>query len=203
MTTAWRVAAVALLAGLIPGLASAQEHPPLTPTREATVLYRVQGPRDQAAMSVRVHVSGGRLRVEPATLPGYVIVDRGADRVLMVLRQPHAYFETSAHSGMARDFLPSERMRFTRGGTERVAGLPCTLWDVQAPEGRTGSVCVTADGIVLRGQGSDPQYGSGSLEAVSVTYAPQPAGLFQPPSGYLRMDIPSLPAGPGGAPPAR
>ncbi len=201
--TAWRPAALALLVGLVPGLASAQEHPPLTPTREATVLYRAQGPRDQAAISVRVHVSGGRLRVEPASLPGYVIVDRGADRVLMVMRQPHAYFETSAQSGLARDLLPSERMRFTRKGTERVAGLSCTVWDVQAPEGRTGSVCVTADGIVLRGQGHDPQYGSGSVEAVSVAYEPQPAGLFQPPPGYLRMDIPRLPAASGGARPAR
>jgi len=70
---------------------------------------------------------------------------------------------------------------------------------VQAPEGRSGSVCVTADGIVLRGQGHDPQYGSGSVEAVSVTYAPQPASLFQLPAGYLRMEIPHLPAEPGGA----
>ncbi len=198
-----RLAVLALFAGAAPGFAVAGEHPPLTATRDATVLYRAEGPRDQAAMSVRVHVSGGKLRVEPADLPGYVIVDRDAGRVLMVMRQPQVYFETPAKSEMVRDFLPSERMRFTREGSERVAGLSCTVWDVQAPEGRTGRVCVTSDGIVLRGQGHDPQYGSGSVEAVSVTYGPQAAGLFQPPAGYLRMDIPRLPAGAGGAPPAR
>ena len=197
--TSWRVAVLALLASIAPGLAAADEHPPLAATRDATVLYRAQGPRDQAATSVRVHVSGGKLRVEPASLPGYVIVDRGADRVLLVMRQPHIYFETPARSDLVRDFLPSERMHFTRRGSERVAGLPCTVWDVQAPEGRSGSVCVTADGIVLRGQGHDPQYGSGGVEAVSATYAPQPASLFQLPAGYLRMEIPRLPAGPGGA----
>jgi hypothetical protein len=201
--TPWRVAALALLAGVAPGLAAADEHPPLAAARDATVLYRAQGPRDQAATSVCVHVSGGKLRVEPASLPGYVIVDRGADRVLMVMRQPHVYFETPARSDLVRDFLPSERMRFARKGSERVAGLSCTVWDVRAPEGRTGSVCVTADGIVLRGQGHDPQYGSGSVEAVSVTYAPQPASLFQPPAGYLKMDIPRPPPALAGARPAR
>lgn len=197
--TSWRFAAVALLAGTAPGLAAASEHPPLAATREATVLYRAQGPRDQAATSVRVHVSGGKLRVEPASLPGYVIVDRGADRVLLVMRQPLIYFETPARSDLVRDLLPNERMRFTRKGSEHIAGLSCTVWDVQAPEGRTGSVCVTPDGIVLRGQGHDPQYGSGNVEAVSVTYAPQPASLFQLPAGYLRMEIPRLPARPDGA----
>ena len=44
---------------------------------------------------------------------------------------------------------------------------------------------------------------SGSVEAVSVTNGPQSAGLFQPPAGYLRMDIPRLPTAPGGARPAR
>lgn len=197
--TSWRRAVLALLASIAPGLVQAAEHPPLTPTREATVLYRAQGPRDREATSVRVYVSGGKLRVEPATLPGYIIVDRGAGRALMVMRQPHIYFETPAQSALVRDFLPSERMRFTRKGSERVAGLPCTLWDVQAAQGRSGQVCVTSDGIVLRGQGHDPQYGSGSVEAVSVTYAPQPAGLFQPPAGYLRVDIPRLPTALDGA----
>lgn len=198
-----RRVALALLAVVTPGLAQASEHPPLTPTREATVLYRAQGPRDREPISVRVHVSGGKIRVEPASLPGYLIVDRDAGRVLVVMRQPHVYFETPAQSEMVRDFLPSERMRFTRKGSERVAGLSCTVWDVQAPEGRSGQVCVTADGIVLRGQGRDPQYGSGSVEAVSVTYGPQSAGLFQPPAGYLRMDIPRLPTARDGARPAR
>jgi hypothetical protein len=197
--TSWRRAALALLASIAPGLAWASEHPPLIPTREATVLYRAQSARDREAVSVRVYVSGERLRVEPATLPGYIIVDRGAGRALMVMRQPHIYFETPAQSELVRNFLPSERMRFTRKGSERVAGLSCTVWDVQAPGGRSGQVCVTSDGIVLRGQGHDPQYGSGSVEAVSVTYAPQPASLFQLPAGYLRMETPRLPAGPGGA----
>jgi len=199
--SSWRRAALALLACIAPGLAQGSEHPPLTPTREATVLYRAQARRDREATSVRVYVSGGKLRVEPASLPGYLIVDRDAGRVLMVMRQPHVYFETSVQSEMVRDFLPSERMHFTRKGPERVAGLSCTVWDVQAPEGRSGRVCVTADGIVLRGQGQDPQYGSGSVEALSVTYGPQSAGLFQPPAGYLRMDIPRLPT--GGTRPAR
>lgn len=201
--TSWRYATLALLASVAPGLAQASEHPPLTPTRDATVLYRAQGPRDQEALSVRVYVSGAKLRLEPASLPGYVIVDRGAGRAVMVMRQPHVYFETPAQSAMVRDLLPSERMRFTRKGSERIAGLPCTVWDVQAPGGRSGQACVTADGIVLRGQGRDPQYGSGSIEAVSVIYAPQPAGLFQPPGGYVRMDIPRLPTVPGGARPGR
>ena len=182
--------------------AAAPDRPPLAPTRDATIEYQVQGRAGRPPIAVRVHFSGGRMRAETANLPGYVVVDRAADRALMVMQEQHAYFELPLQSGMARDFLPSDRMSFTRRGEERVAGLPCTVWDVRAPAGRSATACVTADGLVLRGEGHDPQYGDGSIEAVSLSYAPQPASLFKPPAGFQRIEIPVLP-GLGGVLPPR
>ncbi len=153
-------------------------------------------------MAVRAHLSAGRIRAEPADLPGYLIVDRAADRAMVVLSQQHVVFELPLKTGPARDYLPNTRMTYTRHGEARVAGESCTEWDVRTPEDRSARLCVTRDGLVLRGEGHDPQYGGGHIEAVSVTYAPQPAALFRPPANFQRLAVPSFPDPAGGpAPP--
>ena len=54
---------------------------------------------------------------------------------------------------------------------------------------------------MLRGEGHDPRYGGGRIEAVSVMYAPQPKALFQTPENYQRISIPMLPGLAEGAAP--
>ncbi len=187
-------AALAAVLGILSGSAAgAQERPPLIPTRDALVEYQVRGPADRPPMSVQVHLSGGRIRAEPASLPGYLIVDRAADRAVVVMSQQHVFLEIPVETGLARDYLFNTRMTYVRRGDARIAGQPCTEWDVKAPEGRTAHACITTDGLVLRGEGNDPRYGSGRIEALSVTYAPQPDRLFRPPAGYQRLAVPMVP----------
>ncbi len=181
------------LAGIAAGGAGQPDRPPLVPARDATIEYEVLGKPGRPPMPVRVRFSGGRIRAEPAGLPGYVIVDRDANRAMMVLGHEQIYFELPIDSGLARDYLPNERMTYARRGDARVAGMGCTNWEVATPEGRTASACVTADGLVLRGEGHDPRFGNGSIAAVSVRYEAQPATLFQPPAGFQRIALPSLP----------
>ncbi|MDQ2804744.1 MAG: hypothetical protein M3Y41_19465, partial [Pseudomonadota bacterium] len=79
---------------------------------------------------------------------------------------------------------------FQRQGTDRVAGLACTLYAVQDRHG-AGTLCVTADGVPLRGNGAYDGK-PGSFTALSVDYAPQPASLFAPPPGYLQLALPTM-----------
>ncbi len=69
-----------------------------------------------------------------------------------------------------------------------MAGQTCEVWRLTGPHG-TGKACITSDGLVLRAVGSMDEAGTGRLEAVSVTYGPQPASLFAPPPDFRRMDL--------------
>jgi hypothetical protein len=82
-----------------------------------------------------------------------------------------------------------------------VAGLPCTLWRVQDGNSQ-GRSCITADGVMLRAEGSH-QGQSGGMEATQVSFAPQDAARFQRPQGFQALQgMPGMPPG-AGRPPGR
>lgn len=205
------VLAVAACAAAPVATALAQERPTMLPTRDVMVTYRASGPAParpgatgpaqmrQQDMKVAI-VAGGRLmRIEGlgggAAAGGYVIVDRDAQRMTMVVTQDRRYMEMPANDAVSRGFLLNESMTFARRGLETVAGVKCTLWEVTSQEG-AGSVCVTDDGVMLRARGQD---GRGGLEAITVQYGPQPASLFRPPADFSKIEIP----GGAGRPPGR
>ena len=66
----------------------------------------------------------------------------------------------------------------------------CVTWAVEAKRG-AGTVCLTADGVALRGEGA-VNGRQGSFIATSVAYGPVAADLFSPPPGYFAMNFPSL-----------
>ncbi len=194
---------------VLAGPAAAQDRPPLTPTRDVMVEYLAggqasaakSGDADRGSVRVRVRFGGGMLRVEPASLAGYVLVDPRAGRALVVLEKQRIVMEVPDWFSLGPGALLGDQVRFTRRGADLVAGLSCTVWDVQAPEGRSGQICETSDGVVLRAAGTDPRFGRGHLEAIRVTYAPQPAKLFQPPIGYKTVDLLHMLPGLSGAGP--
>jgi hypothetical protein len=183
------------------GIAVAQERPPVAPTRDVLVTYRatapVQGRRAPAgAQTLRVATTqGGRLmRIEGVGAgDAYVIVDRTTQRMVMVMPQDRRFMEMPADDAFARGFVLNTSMRFVRRGADTVAGLKCTVWEVTSQEG-AGTACVTDDGVLLRGRGSD---GKGGIEATAVKYGPQPAAMFRPPAGFSRFELPA------GVPPRR
>ena len=191
------------------GAALAQDRPPVAPTRDVMVAYRATAPAQagaqapQGAQDIRVATTqGGRLlRVEGVGAGGaYVIVDRTTQRMVMVMPQDRRYVEMPASDAFARGFVLNESMTFVKRGTETVAGLKCTLWEVTSREG-AGTACVTDDGVLLRGRGSD---GKGGIEATSVKYGPQAAALFKPPADFSRLDVPpGMGQGSGPRPPGR
>ncbi|MCX7377712.1 MAG: DUF4412 domain-containing protein [Alphaproteobacteria bacterium] len=201
------LAAFGLLAASSAALA--QDRPPVAPTRDVMVAYRATAPAQagaqapQGAQDIRVATTqGGRLlRVEGMGAGGaYVIVDRTTQRMVMVMPQDRRYVEMPASDAFARGFVLNESMTFVKRGAETVAGLKCTLWEVTSREG-AGTACVTDDGVLLRGRGSD---GKGGIEATSVKYGPQAAALFKPPADFSRLDVPpGMGQGSGPRPPGR
>lgn len=199
-----RIPGLALAGILAAGAAWAQERPPVAPTRDVLVTYRATAPAQAGgrvppgAQEIRVATTqaGRLLRIEGMGAGGaYVIVDRGTQRMVMVMPQDRRFMEMPANDAFARGFVLNESMTFARRGGETVAGLKCTVWEVTSREG-AGTACITEDGVLLRGRGND---GKGGIEATAVKYGPQPAALFKPPAGFSKIEMPPG-MGSGGAP---
>lgn len=188
------LALAALLA--IPAAALAQDRPPLSPTRDATIDYQVEGGAGRAR-SMRMMLSdGGKLmRIEIPGQPGYMVMDRTAGRMLVVMADARRYMERPLPPGQQTGFELSRGQHFVRKGTETIAGMRCTVWESTGEHSGTG--CVTDDGLVLRGESASPEGGRAHMVATAVKLDPIGADMFQPPAGFARMEIP---AGRPGAP---
>ena len=176
--------------------ASARAQPRVQPTRDVVVTYRVEGPATGLV---------------PGGLPGPVRLSWDAIgrrvRAETDARTQVAILDLSNHTGMVLDTglrvilplpirpedlqpLTLEGARLKPGATETVAGLSCTAYAVESPHA-AGSVCLTADGIALRGAGT-VRGKPGSFVATSVRYGPLPPSVFAAPPGYMALN------GPGG-----
>ena len=80
--------------------------------------------------------------------------------------------------------LTLEGARLTPRGRDTIAGLPCTTYTVQATT--PGSVCLTPDGVPLRGQG-EISGKPGTFTATAVQYGRLPPDLFEIPRGYIAL----------------
>lgn len=178
------------------GAAKAEgEHPLYLPTRDVAVTYNLD--RQTAGAPKQAHMyysaSADKLRLETPTQRGFVIIDRVAKTMTVVMAPQHIYFQTPLDPEMAAGFILNADMKFVRGKAETIAGQHCTDWDVQSSRA-TGTVCVTDDGVLLLGRGKDKDGSGGGLEATEVNYAPQPASLFIPPADFRKIEM-SMPPG--------
>lgn len=182
----WVFAGVLLLALRIsPASGTAEPAPAYLPTRDVAVQYTVAGKAAQQVRTLQVRFSAARqlLRVETEDRGmGYLIVDparRGAKLVVPGLGQV-------ADLPLMRDrraaLLFGDGLRFTRRGKARVAGWECVNWDVRA-ERDSATLCLTAEGVLLRAQGHGGDVADSSITATRVEDAPQAAALFQVPAG--------------------
>lgn len=188
----------------IAGPAAAQEHPLMQPSRDVTVEYRLNGPSEgpRHVQTVRMYFSdrGAKFRVDAVGQPGYSIMDRAGNRMIVVMPEQRMYMEMPFDPKRAMDF-DSKDGTFTRRGTATVAGLTCNVYYGKTPR-HSGEVCVTDDGVMLRAK-SDTGGEGGDIEATKVTYGAQPANLFTPPADFQKMDMSHMPMGPGGPPGGR
>ncbi|MBN8928124.1 MAG: hypothetical protein J0H19_16055, partial [Rhodospirillales bacterium] len=187
--------AVAPLAAFSPA-AHADAPPRIQPTRDVTVTYRVlsdttipAGMPRPTSLRISFAAGGTRVRVEPGNGPMYLLLDRTAQRLTIVIPPQHSLMDLPYDPSRDPQRLATDA-RFTRRGEATVAGLRCTEWDVRTRDG-TGSACLTADGVLLRGSGAVSQQ-HGGIEATEVSYAPIPADALTPPQGFQRLEMPQL-----------
>jgi Domain of unknown function (DUF4412) len=194
---------------VMPALA---DPPPLfRPSKDVAVEYRLPGdgasPGSQGK-SVTMYFTdhGDKMRFDAGDGQGYVVVDNAAKRTTVVMSDRRIYIEHQMDPASS-PMLSMTDATFTRTGSDTVAGLPCTVYQVVHHDVK-GEACLTDDGLLLRSRG-----GAGGeqrmMEAVKVTYAPQPASLFLPPNGFQKLEMPSMDPGmgagrmpPGGTPQA-
>ena len=185
-----------VIAMLAAGPALAQQNVPTLPLHDVGVVYRLAGAARESVpgglpetVKLLWDAAGRRLRVEPQGRSQVLLVDLGAPRAELIDSSLHGVIMLPMR---AKDIEPItlQDARLTRRGTAVVAGLACTDYDVAAKRGH-GVVCLTRDGVALRGSG-DVDGKQGSFTAVSVTSGSLPSGTFDVPAGYMRLAIPSL-----------
>ena len=180
----------------------AEGQPLQRPARDVTVEYGVSGMNPSMGMGgmggassgagrMTIHFAnkGTLMRIEPPGGMGHTIMNADTGRMIAIMTPLRTYVEVTGGQAMIQRLSPPNTT-FRKVGADTVAGLSCTLYATNG-EGRRGHVCLTDDGVLLRARGGDA--GSAQdMEALKVTYAPQPAALFQIPAGYQRMDMPNL-----------
>ena len=177
--------AISALAFSLPALA--QESPRLFPSRDVAVTYRVSGAGPMQEVTMAWAAAARLMRVDLAGM-GYTIADFAGQKGFMVMQMPQPMVMDIPMAQAAGHVRALESARFTRQGTDRVAGIACTNWRHEGPQG-SGTGCFTDDGVMLRSQGSAPGV-QGALEALRVTYGPQDMARFQRPAGAPSMQMP-------------
>ena len=178
-----------LLGLLLLSGAAAAETPRYVPTRDVAITYSSAG--SEAAMPARIVLRyfavADRIRLE--SNGPYVLLDRTMQRVEIVLPDAKLAMELPPGAGITQGFLLGEGMRFRRTGSSSVLGRVCTVYDITLE--RTHAIaCLSADGLLLRGEGTDPQGRHAKIEATNVAFAPQPPGMFSPPDTYRYVALP-------------
>ena len=194
---------------LMPGLAAAQPvqprpaSPQPAPQPGAQNGVRVQPARD---VVVTYKVDGQAANIVPGGIPGPLKLswDAAGQRIRAETegRSQVALIDLRTHTGQAIDTtlrivlplpirpqdlqpLTLEGARLTPRGKDVIAGLPCTVYQVDTGRG-PGSACLTPDGVPLRGQG-EIQGKPASFVALNVSYGNLPPQLFTVPQGYIAL----------------
>jgi hypothetical protein len=192
--------AAGLAAALLAAPALAQDRPPLFPTRDVAVTYRVTGgPQPLNEMSMSWHAAQQLMRVDLPGGLGFMVADQQNQRGFMVMEAQRMVMDVPM--GQAASHIQAfQNARFTRVGQDRVADTACTVWRYEGPS-QNGTACITEDGVMLRSD-TAAQGRQVRMEAIRIAYGPQPLARYQRPQGYQAMQMPQMPRGGPGAPPA-
>lgn len=193
-------ATVLVAAALVAQPALAQDRPPLFPTRDVAVTYRTLGEAAQLPAITMSWLAAQQLMRSDMPGMGYMIMDQRNQRAFMVVEQARMIMDIPTGQAMAQAG-PSPNATFRREGSATVAGHACTIWSYQ-DGGNQGRACVTAEGVMLRAEGTS-QGRTGGMEATQVAFGPQDPARFQRPQGYQAMQgMPGMPGAgqpPGGS----
>jgi hypothetical protein len=181
---------LALLLLAITATAHAEPLPRYVPDRDVAITYRSTGTESALPPSItlRYFAVADRIRLD-SNQGAYLLLDRAAERVEMVLPAAKLAMELPSGAGIVQGFILGDRLQFHRTGSATVLGRACTIYDVSV-EKVHATACLTSDGLLLRGEGTDPAGRHASIEATQIAFTPQPPGLFSPPDTYRYLAQP-------------
>jgi hypothetical protein len=187
------LASALAVAMAITAQAQAQTGPAkLFPSRDVTVAYRVLGansPQMPREVTIATLAAEGRLRLDARNLAGgmaaWGLTDRRTGRTELVMDTMRVVMPSPLRQEEVLKYIRlAETARLARAGNGSYAGHGCTNWRWEH-EGRRGTICLTQDGVMLRGADDAGQ----GLEATRVDYAPQDPMRFRVPEGYRRVNV--------------
>ncbi len=173
---------------LVAAPAFADDPPFVFPQTDVAVTYVAAG-RPGVTQLLRVDAANGRQRVD-APGGGIAIITDTVRRTTILIDLGAGTFVVLPAPAGTSDMRGKRAITpYRRVGQDVVAGERCTVWDTRDASGRMVTVCLTADGILVRAASA-----AGVLvEAGSVTRATQPASLFVPAPGERQVRPPPGP----------
>ncbi len=177
---------LALCLAPLPALAA----PQFLPANDVRVSYALNLPGQAAQDYTLDYDAADRLaRVESPAQGIYILANLGQGRAQVVVPALHAIVQAPDFSGLTQMITNAGGARFTPLGRHQYAGLGCEEYLVQSGQGGTATACLTPDGVILHFSGKDG-HGAAEVTALSVAFAPQPAGEFAAPSEFAEIALP-------------
>ena len=121
---------VAMLA-LAAAPALAQDKPPLFPTRDVAITYRftgAQAPAGMPMMTMSWLAAAQTMRMDMGAM-GYMVADHRNQRGFIVMEAARMIMDVPMEQAM-QQAGPSANASYRRTGTDTVAGLACTVWNL-------------------------------------------------------------------------
>ncbi|GBR70118.1 hypothetical protein GKA01_00570 [Gluconobacter kanchanaburiensis NBRC 103587] len=171
-----------------PSASADSEAPFVTPLHDADITYVLTTGPSGGHLRQRMRWTSAlwRQRVETEGSATVMLTDYRTHTLMVLDRTNHTATVTPAPgTGFAAPGTPATGT-WRRVGQGHIAGEACTIWDSVDSDSRLTTFCYTDDGLMLGAvHGGKPV-----VEAVSVSRAPQPVMIFDPPPGYHRADLP-------------
>ena len=163
------------------GTAAAQDRPAALPTRDVDVTYRSEQAGQVLEQRSRFAAGPQLMRLDTPTPGLWVLVDYRAHRMSMVSDPDRGALDMATPPGGPPGAPPGATGgAYVRRGQDRVAGLPCTEWEVRDNQGQAALTCFTEDGVMLRAR-----RGAQVLAvATRVAFGPMDPALFAIPANY-------------------
>jgi hypothetical protein len=171
-----------LLAGLVliaaGSATAAEERPPLVPTKDVDVSYKVTRPNQPTIIERRRWLAGEHLERVDGPDKSTTIFDRNKGEIVLLNVGNRTFRKLEGKGRRPPD--PEAGVTLTRGTELVIAGLHCVEW-TWTEDTETHTVCATPEGVLLRLVID----GHTVIEARSVHFGTQAAKLFEVPRNYL------------------
>lgn len=149
-------------------------------TYRATLEDRADAPTGETRMAY--HVASASWRIEPAQPGIHFLVDRRANRAVMVMDRRRAFLVMTEGGTLMQDIEAAFAAgTVERGGQLRILNTPCTVWRLRD----AGSVCLSVRGVMLRRESP----AGGWMEATQLDLSSQEGERFRPAQGFRAITI--------------